>query len=269
MHNGAIMASEVGHLVDTGQAYPVVRLAGVLTPETAPAVRSALVGVLASGPEALVVDVSDLELDGPGAANVLRDVARENEDWPAAHLALCCADAQQWRASGLPVWPTAADAFAALGEPEENLHLSAALEPVVGAARRARELATEACGRWDLPELAGPACVVVTEMVNNVVAHAKTPMIVLLARHGDTMSVAVRDQSSARPRFSGQVAPTSYGGRGLLLIDSVARRWGNLALVDGKVVWAVLDGEDGSRSTPNSGSRSIPNSTSMADPARG
>jgi len=258
------MASEVGHLVDSGQAYPVVRLTGVLDAETAASVRSALVSVLAQQPEALIVDVSGLTTDGAGPA-LLRDVARENGDWPGAHLVLCCADAEQWRFSGLPVWPSVAEAVAALGAPDADAHLSLTLEPVIGAARRARELVTEACARWDLPELAGSACIVVTEMVNNVVAHAQTPMSVLLGRRGPTMSVAVRDHSSARPRFSGPVAPTSYGGRGLLLIDSVARRWGNLGLVDGKVVWALLDSEDES---PD-GARSHLNSAGMPGPARG
>ena len=258
------MPSEVGHLVDIGQSYPVVRLTGVLDAETAADVRSALVSVLAQGPEAVVVDVSDLEFDSAGTA-VLRDVARENEGWPGAHIVLCGAKADEWRASGLPGWPTAAEAFAALGEPDPDGHLRVALEPVVGAARRARELVTEACGRWDLPELAGAACIVITEMVNNVVAHAQTPMTVLLARHGGTMSVAVRDHSSARPRFSGPVAPTSYGGRGLLLIDSVAQRWGNLGLVDGKVVWAVLDGDDESPDAV----RSDVNSAGIPGPSRG
>jgi hypothetical protein len=54
------------------------------------------------------------------------------------------------------------------------------------------------------------------------------------------MSVAVRDHSTGVPRFTGPVAPSSYGGRGLLLIDSIALRWGSLKLNDGKVVWAVL-----------------------------
>jgi hypothetical protein len=259
------MASGIGHLVDNGQAYPVVRLTGVLDAETAPAVRSALVGALADGPEALIVDVSGLTAGGPDAPDVLRAVARENADWPAAHLALCCSEAEVWRSSGLPVWPTAAAAFAALGTPERDRYLHVALEPVIGAARRARELVTEACARWDMPEMAGSACVVVTELVNNVVVHAKTSMTVLLARLDDSMSVAVRDHSSARPRFTGPVPPTSYGGRGLLLIDSVARRWGNLSLVDGKVVWALLDNEDKS-------SDPLPtplNRTGMPDRARG
>jgi anti-anti-sigma regulatory factor len=248
MHNGAIMPSEVRHLVDRGQTYPVVRLTGVLDAGTAPAVRSALLDVLAQQPEAVVADVTGLSVPEPASTTVLRDLARDTADWPGAHLVLCVPDgAAPWRATGLPLWPSVADAFAALGTPAAMRHLRLDLDPVVGAARRSRELVTEACGRWELAELAGPACIVVTEMVNNVVAHAHTPMTVLLARHGDSMSVAVRDHSTIIPQFTGPVAPTSYGGRGLLLIDSVADRWGSLRLDDGKVVWALLDGPDSVR----------------------
>jgi ABC-type transporter Mla MlaB component len=238
------MPSEVQHRVDTQGWYPVIRLTGVLDKETAEAVRFALVDLLAQQPEAIVVDVSDLRLPDPAAMSILRDVARETVDWPAAHLVLCAPTAEPWRTTGLPVWRSSADAFADLGEPEAPRQLSLELEPVVGAARRSRELVTEACGRWDQPDLAGPACIVVTEMVNNVVAHAHTQMIVLLAVRRAAMAVAVRDRSNTVPQFTGPVPATSYGGRGLLLIDSVADRWGSLPLETGKVVWALLQQPD-------------------------
>jgi anti-anti-sigma regulatory factor len=245
MHNGAIMPSEVQHLVDGGQTYPVVRLTGVLDAGTAPLVRSTLLDVLADQPEALVVDVLDLRVRDPAAVTVLHDLAAEVVDWPGSRLVICAvAEGESWHGTGLPVRPTPADAFAVLGAPAPGHFLNAAMEPQVGAARRSRELVTEACDRWLLPWLAGPACTVVTEMVNNVVAHARTPMTVLIGRRGDAVTVAVRDHSANVPRFSGDPVPvTSYGGRGLLLIDSMSRRWGNLPLNDGKVVWALLDGE--------------------------
>jgi anti-anti-sigma regulatory factor len=267
MHNGAIMPSEVRHLVDTGQPYPVVQLTGMLDRETAPAVRSALLDVLAGQPEALVIDVDGLQVPDPAATAVLRDLARDTADWPGAHLVLCAVlGTALWHATGLPVWSSPAAAFADLGAPEPEGYLSLALEPVVGAARRSRELVTEACGRWDRPGLAGPACIVVTEMVNNVVAHVHTPMSVLLALRGDVMTVAVRDRSATVPRFTGPVAPTSYGGRGLLLIDSVAERWGSLVLADGKVVWAAL--QDGDQDEPAVAGKHL-DSAGMGDPARG
>jgi hypothetical protein len=238
------MPSHVQHLVDTGGWYPVIRLTGLLDMDTAEAVRFALVDLLAHQPEAIVIDVSDLQLPDPAAASVLRDVARETADWPGAHLVLCAPTAEPWHTTGLPVWHSSADAFADLGEPDAPHQLSLELEPVVGAARRSRELVTEACGRWDLPALAGPACIVITEMVNNVVAHAHTPMVVLLAVRPDAMAVAVRDRSNNVPQYAGPVPVTAYGGRGLLLIDSVADRWGSLRLESGKVVWAVLQQAD-------------------------
>jgi hypothetical protein len=241
MHNGAIMPSEVRHLVDRGQTFPLVRLSGVLDAETIAPVRSTLLEVLAGQPEAVVVDVGGLRVSQADALSVLREVLDETRDWPAARLALCGAtNGVPWQSTGWPVWPDPAGAFAALGTPDAGRRVSLDLEPVVGAARRTRELITETCLRWEQPDLAGDACIVATEMVNNVVAHARTPMRVLLARHGDTVSVAVRDGSPALPQFRGQVAATAYGGRGLLLIDSVAVRWGRLPLTDGKVIWAHL-----------------------------
>ncbi|MGK5679068.1 ATP-binding protein [Actinoplanes sp. URMC 104] len=262
------MASEVRHLVDRGAEYPTVRLTGVLDAESAGGVRTALLDVLAEQPEALLVEVGGLTLSAPEGAAVLRAVREETADWPGAHLALCDArGAAAWPGVGWPVWPSPRDAIAELGEPDPDHRLSLELDAVLGAARRARELITEACARWSCPELAGPACIVVTELVNNVVVHARTPMVVLLAAHGDGLSVAVRDHSSHVPTFTGgPVPPTAYGGRGMLLIDSVADRWGNLRLGDGKVVWALMSaGGDPDGRHQRAGQKA----TSMADPARG
>jgi hypothetical protein len=243
MHNGAIMPSEVRHRVDRGQVYPLVRLAGVLDGATTTLVRSAMLDVLAAQPEAVVVDVGELRVAEADAVGVLRDVLDETRDWPGSLLTLCGApDFTVWRPTGWTVWPDPAGAFAALGTPDPaRPRFVADLEPVVGAARQAREVVTEACARWDRPDLVGDACLVATEMVNNVVAHAGTPMTLLLALHGDAVSVAVRDFSADPPLFRGPVAPAAYGGRGLLLIDMVAARWGHLDVGDGKVVWAHLE----------------------------
>ena len=247
MHNGAIMPSEVRHGVDAGQAYPLVRLTGVLDLQTASEVRSALLDVLARQPQAVVVDVAELDVAQPDATAVLRDVHRETAEWPGAHLALCDPrDARVWRDTGWPVWRDRTEAFVALGTPDLGQRLSLDLDPVAGAARRGREVITQACARWELTDLTGSACIVATEMVNNVVAHAGTPMTVLLAVHGSGLSVAVRDQSPILPTYTGTpVPPTAHGGRGMLLIDSVASRWGSLVLAGGKVVWALLTGEEG------------------------
>jgi hypothetical protein len=239
MHNGAIMSSELRHLVDSARPYPLVRLSGMLDATTTATVRDVLLDVLAGQPAALVVDVGELEIGEPAAVGVLSDVRRETKWWPAAHLTLC--DSREiWRESG---WEVRKDCEQAFGEPHEGHRISLDLEPHVGAARQCREAITEACGRWGRAALSDSARIVATEMINNVVAHARTPMIVLIATAGDGLSVAVRDRSATVPTYRGTpVAPTAYGGRGMLLIDSVATRWGSLLLADGKVVWALLSG---------------------------
>ncbi|GIF24650.1 anti-anti-sigma regulatory factor [Actinoplanes tereljensis] len=238
------MSSEVRPQVDGAGPFPLVRLAGVLDAGSAPSLRSALLEVLAGQPEAVVVDVGDLEVRDRDAVEVLRDLYRDTADWPAARLVLCGpGDPTVWQAAEWPVLADRDKAFAQLGPPSADRRISVGMEPQVGAARRSRELINEACARWGREEVAGSACIVVTEMVNNVVQHAHTSMIVLLAPHdGGGLSVAVRDHSGTVPSYTGAPAPTSYGGRGMLLIDSVASRWGSLALSDGKVVWALLAG---------------------------
>jgi hypothetical protein len=60
----------------------------------------------------------------------------------------------------------------------------------------------------------------------------------------DALHVAVRDHCPDQPTFRGPVAAGATGGRGLLLIDALAQRWGTTALEDGKVVWAVVGSDD-------------------------
>ncbi|WP_245665487.1 ATP-binding protein [Actinoplanes subtropicus] len=209
--------------------------------------RDVLLDVLAGQPEAVVVDVGGLEFGEPAvAAGVMRDVRRETTFWPAAQLTLCDARGGRWRGSGWALQPDCGRAFDELGEPRSDRRIALDLEPEVSAARRCREVITAACARWERDELAEPACIVVTELVNNAVAHAKTSMVVLIATVGDGVSVAVRDRSTVTPSYPGTpVAPTAAGGRGMLLIDATAGRWGSLPLADGKVVWALL-GDAGS-----------------------
>ncbi|GGL01660.1 ATP-binding protein [Mangrovihabitans endophyticus] len=262
------MPIEVGHPADDERPFPVLRLAGALDDGGVSTVRSALLSTLAHQPAALIVDVADVRLDDPAAARVFRDVASLAADWPAAALMLVSPQASAWHTTGLPVHPSVPEALAGMDLPAVADRLDAELDPVVGAARVTRQIITDACRRWAMPDLAGSACIVATEMVNNGVAHARTGMTLLLSRRadprGDQLQVAVRDHSRAAPTFTGPVPPESYGGRGLVLIDSVADRWGCLPLDDGKVVWAVLWPES---DIPPPGAD--PHRTGMAEPGRG
>lgn len=227
--------------------YTVVRLVGVLDPPAVETVRRALLTCLADRPAPVAVDVSRLRITVPGVRSVFDAVHREAAEWLAGPFVLCTspvdppetwADAELTISVGRPgttqltaVTPTAPQ-------------LTASLRPTLGAARQARDLVADGCARWDLATLAGSASIAVTELVGNVVTHAGTPMTIRLGPRDGALHLAVRDFSARDPIFRSPVSPTSVGGRGLLLIDAVARRWGTSRLDDGKVVWAVIHPED-------------------------
>jgi len=114
------------------------------------------------------------------------------------------------------------------------------LLPTSGAARHARDLVTEACARWDLPGLVGPASLVADELVTNGVEHAGTLMTLRISHRPPYLYVAVVDGSPEPPRLRPLPALTAPRGRGLMLVDAIASHWGWLASSEGKVVWATL-----------------------------
>ncbi|MEU5905879.1 ATP-binding protein [Micromonospora sp. NPDC047467] len=235
--------------VEVDESSAVVRLTGVLDPAAAETIRDALLARLCDRPGPVVADVTGLRVDEPPGRGVFAQVRREVADWPAADLLLCDpAVSGPGRAdtalAGVPAWPTLDGALAALAATPLAAVLTVELPPSVEAARQARELVATGCRRWGMPTLTEPAQIAVTEMVNNVVAHARTLMSVRLAPQDSTLQLAVRDHSAHRPAFAGLSPPTRAGGRGLLLIDTVARRWGTSMVPDGKVVWCVLHPDD-------------------------
>lgn len=81
------------------------------------------------------------------------------------------------------------------------------------------------------------------ELLANAVVHGPEAgdIRIRMWRSGRVVSVAVSDESVARPVVR-VPAPTSSGGRGMMLIDALASAWG----VDdggpaGKTVWFSLD----------------------------
>ncbi|MEU4693496.1 ATP-binding protein [Actinoplanes sp. NPDC023714] len=109
----------------------------------------------------------------------------------------------------------------------------------------ARRLVTRLCDGWDLPDVAYPAQLVVSELVSNVVEHVGGPARLMVARRDRGLHMTVADRSRVMPRPTGPVprlsAPAlSEGGRGLQLIHSLATAWGAMPIRGGKVVWAIV-----------------------------
>jgi len=92
-------------------------------------------------------------------------------------------------------------------------------------------------GREDLVD---DVATLVSELVSNAVIHARTQMMLTVESVGAGVRVALADDSAVMPRFAG-ADRRSISGRGLLIIDRLASRWGVDRLPQGKVVWVEIE----------------------------
>ncbi|WP_299532856.1 ATP-binding SpoIIE family protein phosphatase [uncultured Streptomyces sp.] len=109
------------------------------------------------------------------------------------------------------------------------------LEPEDEAPGKARRLARRAVSRWGLDSLSDEVELLVSEVVTNAVRYAERPVTVRLLRT-DVLRCEVGDDSPQLPRQR-KARETDEGGRGLFLVNRLARRWGATRLSSGKVVW--------------------------------
>ncbi|TJZ45326.1 serine/threonine protein phosphatase [Streptomyces piniterrae] len=112
------------------------------------------------------------------------------------------------------------------------------LDPKAQTAGQARRLARRALARWGLEELTDQVELLVSEVVTNAVRYAERPVTLRLLRT-DVLRCEVGDDVPQLPRLR-QARPSDEGGRGLYLVNRMARRWGATRLSMGKVVWFEL-----------------------------
>ena len=106
-----------------------------------------------------------------------------------------------------------------------------------GAARR---FVAATLARWGLEELEYTACLLVSELVSNVVLHAETDLDLHVLRAGGGVRVEVHDRNPRLPQRK-FYSPTSATGRGMIFVAQLATAWGAEPTPGGKVVWFELD----------------------------
>lgn len=111
-------------------------------------------------------------------------------------------------------------------------------------ARLARRLAVHQLDQWGHPygtPTSETVALIVAELAANAVLHGRVSGrdFELRLHHRDgTVRIELSDTHPAHPKLPAQ-DPTAEGGRGLLLIEAVATRWGTSPRTGpGKTVWA-------------------------------
>jgi anti-sigma regulatory factor (Ser/Thr protein kinase) len=116
-------------------------------------------------------------------------------------------------------------------------------------ARLARRLAVQQLDAWGIPygcDLSDRVALIVAELAANAVLHGRVPgrdMVLRLTHDGRRVRIEVADARGERlPQLPYAAVPDADSGRGLLLVDALAIRWGvDTEPGPGKRVWAELD----------------------------
>lgn len=106
----------------------------------------------------------------------------------------------------------------------------------------ARSIVRQALQDWDLSGLADDAVLVTGELLVNVLLHTEGGAVLtleVLPEPVRRVRLSVQDRSSVWPRRR-TPGETSTSGRGLLLLDAVAQRWGIEPRGEGKAVWCEI-----------------------------
>lgn len=108
------------------------------------------------------------------------------------------------------------------------------------SARDARRFVDAALEESFPPPVVDAARLLVSELVANAVLHTGTPIDLVVRCDARRARVEVHDGSPRLP-VRKHYSTMSATGRGLVLVDRVASRWGADPTGVGKVVWFELD----------------------------
>jgi anti-anti-sigma regulatory factor len=239
--------------VEVERTHPVavIRPRGVLDAINAADLRAALLECIADQPVAALIDASELVLGDDLALTVLAAVARQTEEWPGTRIAIAGGSADlgtavermgvgryfvmspdresaQAQFSGSPQAPTVRERIA----PDRN------------APGLARSVVADFCQSLGVRDH-DAAQLVASELVTNAVVHAGTTIDLTLRFVPPVLHIAVRDRAGGVPHISGIVDEAAENGRGLVLVDALASRWGSFIPHRGKIVWAVVQTRGG------------------------
>ncbi|MFH9708426.1 ATP-binding protein [Streptomyces luteogriseus] len=149
-----------------------------------------------------------------------------------------------------------------LSTPERTFSVQLSSTP--RGARLARLLATEQLRSWGLP--LDPAAHIVAELASNAATHSRVPgrdFRLTLYAVGSTLRIEVTDTRGDHLPQVQHPSPHSESGRGLVLVDALADRWGTAAgPYPRKTVWAECEvGGPPESARPYFGARGGPSQT--------
>lgn len=115
------------------------------------------------------------------------------------------------------------------------------LEAEASSPKAARDFVRSVLDAWDCDDPDEIALLLTSEVVSNAVLHAATRLALDVGWDEGTgvLRIEVHDGSPDEPQIR-VPEPGATGGRGIVLLERLARRWGSQPEPEGKVVWFEL-----------------------------
>lgn len=229
----------------------VVQPQGVLTQRTGTDLHRVLAKVLLDH-RRVVVDLDGFALAAASCVTVFPAVLDQCGGWPRVRLVLCRPDhgmaqalAQRRVSALVPVYQLLLEAEEAIERRPAVVRTQTRLGCDDHAPDVAGRLVRDTCPMWQLDsERQQIAELVVSELVDNVVRHARTAAVLTLEQGPRGLRVAVRDGASrglfSASSQSSQRCTEARRGRGLELVARLSTAWGVQMHPVGKTVWAQI-----------------------------
>ena len=131
--------------------------------------------------------------------------------------------------------PETADAAASAG----GHACSRVYLPTPESVPAARHFVVDVLRTWGHEELSADAALIVSELATNALHHAGSPFRAVVDRRRGGLRIGVED-ATRTPLERREATREDISGRGVVIVEALARRWGYSPLPGGKVVWAEL-----------------------------
>lgn len=226
----------------------LIEVAGVLRLSTVPRLREAVLKVISEDPEAIVLDLGELEAIENGLSLVaFSTLGQLVSDHNAGELVLAVPSIrvrvalQRQSSLFVRVFATRAQALLAARMGVAPRVVRRELPAVPQAPRLARCLVQDVCARWQLgDELREQAQIVVTELVSNAVEHAGGGIELAITVGRCVLRLEVADDNSDVLPNPLDPPTGARQGHGLRLVAKLASHCGGMATSRGKTMWADL-----------------------------
>ena len=115
------------------------------------------------------------------------------------------------------------------------------LSPTPASVALARRWSQDVLVSFGAPELGDTMALLVSELVSNVVLHARTPCQLSILQDQGRIRVEVQDGSDRLPGVNARTDPLAQSGRGMQLVDGLSAAYGvEPEPQGGKRVWFEL-----------------------------